>query len=167
MDPLDRGTMGGNLGTSWDVLASSTEVRRVYSWESGHRAVGATPVGLGRYRTSWPTCGGRSGRQGRAVRPCRRQPQRGDLDGRETDATICPSPEANPLDQVDRNPGQQGRRFAESRALGERGDPHPRGEFLRTSSQASEPGCRRLDFTTLVLACGRSGAVFCSARGSR
>lgn len=34
----------------------------------------------------------RSGSQGRAARPCRRQPRRGDLDGRESDAIMWTSP---------------------------------------------------------------------------
>jgi hypothetical protein len=42
--------------------------------------------------TSLPKRVGRSVGQGRAVRPCRRQPRRGDLDGRDADATIMASP---------------------------------------------------------------------------
>ena len=41
----------------------------------------------------------RSGGQGRAVRPGRRQPQRGDLDRSDDDATIWASPEAVSTDE--------------------------------------------------------------------
>jgi hypothetical protein len=47
-----------------------------------------------RYRTSLRNRGGRSASQGRAVRPCRRQPRRGDLDGCEAAAIMRTSPAA-------------------------------------------------------------------------
>jgi hypothetical protein len=50
-----------------------------------------------RYRTSLRNRGGRSASQGRAVRPCRRQPRRGDLDGCEADAMMQTSPVAQLL----------------------------------------------------------------------
>ena len=69
--------------TFWDVLASSTECVECMSRWSYTRGAGSTSC-----RTSLRTRVGGSAVKGRAVRPCRRQPRRGDLDGRGGDGII-------------------------------------------------------------------------------
>jgi hypothetical protein len=65
----------------------------------------------GRCRTSWSTRGGRRGRQERAVRPCQRQPRRGDLDGHKSDAIMRTSPDG--ISAYERqNRGEPGRRLS-------------------------------------------------------
>jgi hypothetical protein len=71
----------------------STKVRGVYVSAGGWS--GVRPVA--RCRTSLRKCVGRSVGQGKAVRPCRRQPEGGDLDGREADAIMSTSPGATLL----------------------------------------------------------------------